>query len=274
MGGLNGPMPPQGMNGGPGMGMGGMGMAPGGLMPPIPGASGMGGPMAAPAKPVKKRRGTVGIVIGVIVALLLIAIVASILFIPQIRRHIPGLNGASGSPSAPGTTSAFATYTPGPTPTVLPNDKQFSSTQSQYMLNYPASWGVQNNSNPTGGQYDNYDTFAPTNKIPTIGVEQAGQFGAWSDQQIIQSEVNSVKATAKTVTVTQIGVSVTQSIGGESWQRAEYTVVNGGTTLHMSLLACRHNGKGYAIVLLDTANNFRADDQTVFEPTLKSFRFS
>ena len=266
MGGLHGPMGPQGMNSGPG-----------GLMPPIPGGLGMGGPMDAPAKPAQKRRRTPGIVIGVIAALLLIAIVVSILFIPKIRRHIPGLNGG-GSSSSPGVSSTFATYTPGPTPTVLANDKQFSSAQSQYILNYPASWKVANNSNAAGGQYDNYDSFAPTSDIPSIGVEQAGQFSASSDQQIIQSEVDSVKAAAtqnhQTETITQIGSDVPQTVGGETWQRAEYTIVSGSVTLHMSLLACHHNGKGYAIVLLDTANNFQADDQNIFAPTLKSFRFS
>ncbi|MEO7003411.1 MAG: zinc ribbon domain-containing protein [Ktedonobacterales bacterium] len=266
-GGYGGPLPPQGMK----PGMGGMGMAPGGLMPGIPGTPGIGGPAA---KPAEARRGAVGIVIGVIAVLLLIAIVASILFIPQIRRHIPGLSGGAGSSSSPGTSAPFATYTAGPTPTVLPNDKQFSSTQSQYILNYPTGWKAANQSNVNGGQYDNYDTFSQTNGVATIGVEQAGEFASSSDQQIIQSEVDSVKAALKTVTVTQIGGLVSQNVGGETWQRAEYTVVNGNATWHMSLLACHHNGKGYAIVLLDTASNFHADDQTIFEPTLKSFRFS
>lgn len=235
-----------------------------------PGAGYAPARLAAPAK----KRGRGGL-IATLLALLLVVVLASGGFLARGKILALLHRGGGGNTSAP---PVFATYTPGPTPTVRPNYKLYVNTNAKYIIEYPSAWNIQND-NSTSAGYDYADLFEQQNPMATVGVESAQAFTALSNAQIIQAEINGAKQGAKptVLTFTQIGSDVTVSVGGESWTRQDYSVTGGNSnsvTLHMAILATHHAGRAYAIVLYSAASSFVQNDSGVFKTMLGTFRFT
>ena len=172
----------------------------------------------------------------------------------------------------------FATYTPGPTPTVIPHFKYYQSAASGYIVSVPDTWNVQTESKTSQGQADHIESFAPTGSAsPLFSVEQAAAASGYSNSQLIATEVSAAQVSGVAYGITYIEVTsaaTTQTIGGEQWQRREYAVKGGGTAARVAVLACHHSGRGYVIVLYSADADFAHNDQIAFTPTLQSFRFS
>lgn len=208
--------------------------------------------------------GIVAVVIGIVA---LVAVAAVIIGVSQRAAILSRLPGATHTNTHP-----FATYTPGPTPTVVPHYKQFSSDSALYVVNYPEQWAEQTSNQPNTG-YDYVDTFTGQNPYAAFIVEQAAAFANISDADIVTAEVNGGKQAGRTFTETQ-AASGTVNAGGEQWTRREFDVSDGNTKLHMAILTCHHSGRGYAIVLVATPDTFAKDDTAVFQTVLNSFRFA
>lgn len=167
------------------------------------------------------------------------------------------------------------TYTPGPTPTTLPNFKKFVSARALYSMDYPAAWTVSAKEQTVQGQYDHIDVFmaAPTNASTAIYVEQAGAASSVSDADVIASEVAGVQQAGVTLTLTA-SAAPTQNIGGEIWQQRDYLVNGNGPATHEAILAGHHAGRSYVILLVSAPGDFAGDTTASFTPALKSFRFA
>lgn len=224
-------------------------------------------PAGVAASPKKRGRGGL---IAAVVSLLVVVLLAGGGFLARgeilALLHHGNTGGATPAP-------AFATYTPGPTPTVLSNYKLYVSTRSLYAVEYPSAWNIQNQSATSGGGYDYLDTYQQANPPAEVGIESAQAFNNLSDAQIIAGEVNGAKQGG--MTFSPIGNDVMVSIGGENWTRRDYSVTtSNNVTLHMALLATHHAGHAYAIVLTATTADFGQDDTGVFKTILSTFRFT
>lgn len=204
----------------------------------------------------------------VIVAVGLVTVVGPELA-PKLDKYLPFLR----SNAAPTQTAPFATYTPGPTPTSLPNYKLFVSKANAYAMDYPTAWGTATVTGSGGAQSDSVDQFTQAGGPAGVNIERAQSFASATDAQVIQAEVQS--AQARGTQFTEItSAATTEGIGGEVWQRREYkAVAKNGAKLHLAVLACHHLGNGYVIVLISSDTGFASDDSTTFEPMLRSFRF-
>ncbi len=238
-------------------------------------------------KKASNRQRQIAIVLIIIFGLALIGGVGYKFAPASIKSRVHHLLG-TGAPTANApTVPPFATYTPGPTPTPLANDKVNVSPSLRYVIDYPSAWLLSTNNTTTSGQYDNLDTYTQPSTDTRLTVETAGAFASYTPSQIIQGEINA--ATQQGATFNQINSATrTQEIGGEVWQRQEYTVtvtVSATPTatatatpstahLHMAILATHHLGRGYVIILASDDTAFAKADSTYFEPTLSTFRFS
>jgi hypothetical protein len=178
--------------------------------------------------------------------------------------------GAPTSDDAP----PFVAYTPGPTPAPPAGYKEFDSPHSLYVLDYPKSWSASSSSSGSSGHFDNVDEFTRTSPLASVVVEEAGAFSPITRSEIIQAEVQGAHAGGRTFT--QIPNPITTvEIAGEQWLRADYLITEtDGTKFHMAILACHHNQRGYALVLLGLPNTFSQDTVTVFEPILNTYHFT
>jgi hypothetical protein len=184
---------------------------------------------------------------------------------PKLGKYLPFLSTGPTATQVP----AFATYTPGPTPTTPANDKLFTNTTGGFALAYPSTWAT---STTNAAANDTLYQFTQSNGADVV-VERPSALDASTDAQIIQTEISG--ATKAGVTLSEItGLATTEGAGGEIWQRHEYSGTSKeGTKLHLALLVCHHLGKAYVIVLTDTDTGFAADDTAIFEPMLRTFRF-
>ncbi|HUY79787.1 MAG TPA: zinc ribbon domain-containing protein [Ktedonobacterales bacterium] len=261
---------------------------PGGPLAVAPNPRGLapGGAAGAPTKKAPNRQRQIALVLIIILGLAAVGGLGYHFAPASIKSKVHHLLGSSPSVSAP-TVPPFATYTPGPTPTPLANDKINVSAPLHYVIDYPSAWLLGSNSTTTSGQYDNLDTYSQPSADTRITVETAGAFASYTPAQIIQGEITA--ATQQGATFSQIASATrTQSVGGEVWQRQEYTVTLKITPtatatatatpttahLHMAILATHHLGRGYVIVLTSDDTAFTKADTTYFEPTLSTFRFS
>ena len=235
--------------------------------PDMPARSGRGAGRGdgRPASKRKRSRGVAAVVVGLVVLVAMVVVIIGVSQRSAILERLPG--GAPQTNAHP-----FATYTPGPTPTPVPNYKEFSSDNALYVLNYPAKWVEQTSNQPNTG-YDYVDTFIAQNPYAAVIVEQAAAFANISDADIVTAEINGGKQAGRTFTAAP-GGPTTVAIGGEQWTRDEFDVSDGTTKLHMAVLTCHHKGRGYAIVLVATPDTFAQDDTTVFKTVLNSFRFA
>ncbi len=185
---------------------------------------------------------------------------------PKLGKYLPFLR--SGAQSTPPPT--FATYTPGPTPTDLPNYKLFTNTANGFAMDYPTSWAA---STVTAPQNDTIYKFTQSNTLTVVIVERSPNFDSATNAQLIQAEIQG--AQSQGMTLTQItSATTTEGAGGEIWQRQEYqATTKNGAKLHIAVLACHHLGKGYVIALISADTGFATNDTTAFEPMLRSFRF-
>ncbi len=111
--------------------------------------------------------------------------------------------------------AAFATYTPGPTPTPATNFKEFASARAKYVLSYPNTWAVSSNEAKLQQQYDYTDVFNPPNSPSHVSVEQAGVFSYYTEQKIIQGEVTGAQQSGFTFTEVTTA-QAKQTVGGAS----------------------------------------------------------
>lgn len=218
---------------------------------------------AAEARPAKKKRRSGGVIVAVLLLLVVAALGAGF----AKRDAILGRLGP-GSPTA----SAFATYTPGPTPTAPAQYKQFVSPKGQYILAYPQAWTVKSDSTPSGGQPDYVDTFNQATPAVVVAVEQAQIFNTLSDADAIAAEIRA--AQQKGYTFTPSGTPTTVNVGGEQWQRQEYDSTTNGVKLHYAVLSAHHLGRSYVIVLVALPGDFAKENASAFPTILKSFRFT
>ena len=187
---------------------------------------------------------------------------------PKLGKYLPFLK--SGAQVTPPPT--FATYTPGPTPTNMPNYKLFTSVANGYAMEYPSSWGTTTVTG-TGAQNDSVNQFAQPGASTGVNVERSTPFDAATDAQVLQAEVQTAQSSGTKITEIT-AAATTEGVGGEVWQRHEYSATTkAGAKLHIAILVCHHLGKGFVIALLSSDTGFASDDTTTFEPMLRSFRF-
>src|SRR5262249_30997074 len=146
----------------------------------------------------------IGIVLAII-ALLVVVVVSRVRVVPKFFRE--------GGGSSAGST--FVAYTPGPTPTVVPNYTFFQSSRSAYILNYPKAWSVKEEAaTATGNGADRLDTFAQRDGVAMLRVEQADSFAAASDNEVIDAEL--ANGRQQGITYNEVtSANTTASIGGE-----------------------------------------------------------
>ncbi len=226
-------------------------------------------PADAPRSRGLRRR--ISLFVGVMVLVLLVLAIALVMFAPGLRgtlsNRIPILKSqTTGAP-------AFATYTPGPTPTVLPNYKQYADATTGYILNFPQDWTNRADMRTSGGQPDASELFQSADGFSTFGVEQAAAFATASDDTIVRAEITPLSADGNTVTELT-PVPAPRTIGGEIWQHHEYKVTVKGVDEHVTVFACHHAGKPFAIVMISTTQQYANTDTAAFEPMLSTFRFS
>jgi hypothetical protein len=214
----------------------------------------------------RKSRRVLTIVLSLV--LIPVIVVPIILFGPQLASRLRG----QGQPAASNTPQVFATYTAGPTPTVLASYKLFTGQQAGYLLNYPTTWTVHSD-DKTGRGPDHIDTFQSTTSASVYSVEQSSTFNGYSDSDILNGEVHSAEQNGATFTAAP-GTAVSQTIGGENWLRREYVVSYQGKALHMVILVCHHHGKGYVIVVSTLDKDYPSESQKYFVPMMQSFRFA
>ncbi len=193
----------------------------------------------------------------------------------SIKAKIKHLLGSSSTVSTP-TVPSFATYTPGPTPTVLPNDKLNTSQSLRYNMDYPTTWELSSLTNTTpSGQTDLLDVYTAPGSVARITIETGTVFANLTNAQAIQGEVTNAEQVGAQFTPIS-SATRTQQIGGQTWLRQEYsvTLTKTHTQLHMAILATNHLGREYVITLTGDASEFTQDDSATFEPMLTSFRFS
>jgi hypothetical protein len=187
----------------------------------------------------------------------------------------------------------------GPTPTVSPNFKAFASDRSKYSITYPSAWNASSDERKVQSQYDYIDKFELQNAPSRLLVEQAGAFLTYTDNEILKAEASNAQQGG--VTVTEIAnatgtpasgtpasstptptasgtpappAAAKVTVGGATWLRRDYQVNASGTPMRMTILACHHGGRGYVIIMASSASEYGNDDQAVFQPMLKSFRFA
>jgi hypothetical protein len=177
------------------------------------------------------------------------------------------LNGGTSAPTAP----AFATYTPGPTPTPVAGFKDYKSTQSQFVLNYPQAWSQSSANDTSQGQPDYLDTFAGSSA--SMVIERTPGFDPVTDLDIINGEVRGGQQAGLSFSETTAAAGVF-AIGGEQWTRREYDVTGKNGKEHMAIFACHHLGHGYAIVLRGPADQYAQLYSTSFRTMLATFRFT
>jgi hypothetical protein len=216
------------------------------------------------SNPSTRRRITIFVVVAVILVVSIGAVAARTSLLSRIRGESPT------SDNAP----PFVAYTPGPTPAPPSGYKEFGSPHSHYVLDYPQSWSTSSSSSGAGGNVDYVDEFTRATPLASVIVEEAGAFSSITRSEIIQAEVQGANAGGRTFT--QISNPITTvEIAGEQWLRADYLITEtDGTKFHMAILACHHNQRGYALVLLGLPDTFSQDTGTVFEPILNTFHFS
>jgi hypothetical protein len=216
-------------------------------------------------QPQRKRRSPLFGIMLVVIAFVLVGV-------GIVERHALSQlvhRFTSGSPTPP---HAFATYTPGPTPTVLPNYKQWANTSAGYVLNYPQQWAEKSDNSPSGGQPDYTDTFQQASPFVEFAIEQAQVNGSQTDQAVIDAEVHGAEQKGTTFTLTP-GSTQTVSVGDEQWLREEYDGTVSGVQFHFALLSTHHHGRSYVIAMLAQSASFTNLDKTFFQPVLGSFHF-
>ena len=170
------------------------------------------------------------------------------------------------------TAPTFATYTPGPTPTVVPHFTQYADKPAGYVLNYPQNWTQSSINTPSAGLPDYADTFEQANPPVAFAVERAQIFDPLTDDGAIQAELTT--AEKQGTTFTRTGSTVTVTIGGERWIREEYDGVTRGTKAHYAFLATHHLGHSYVIALVALPDDFAKEDSGPFATILATFRFT
>lgn len=205
-------------------------------------------------------KSTTPAVLGIL--LLLAAIAAGgVILVP---RALQNSNPTSATPH-----STFIQYTPGPTPTPLPNYQLYQSAASAYIVTYPKDWTLKQSTD--GGDY--LDTFAPKGDIPYLKVERATGFDVLQDSQIVDAEKQGGEQAGETFAETN-GAAAIVHIGGEPWTRREFDVTTkDGSKLHMAILGSHHAGHGYAIVFAAAQGDFAALNTSTLQSILASFRF-
>jgi len=204
----------------------------------------------------------VGIILG-IMALLVAVVVSGVLVVPKLFKKADSSEAVS----------TFVAYTPGPTPTIVPNYTFFQSSRSAYILNYPKVWSLKEEAaTATGNGADRLDTFAQRDGVAMLRVEQADSFAAATDNQVIDAEL--ANGRQQGITYNEAASANTMaSIGGEQWTRREFDVTSNKVKYHMAILSCHHQGHGYVIVLVSAPADFAKLDSTIFQTMLSSFRF-
>jgi hypothetical protein len=213
----------------------------------------------------KKRR--VPVVLVLVVALMVLA-VPGVLFGPKLIAKVQGTNG--GAYSGP-----KGTFTPGPTPKAQSHFKKYVSERSLYSMDYPDTWAIASKEQSVQGRYDHIDVFAPATQgaVNSMLVEQAAAAAEVADAEVIASEVAGAQQNGITFKPTA-DKPVPVNVGGEFWQRQDFTVTGGGVTVHEAILAGHHQGRSYVIVLVSSTAAFSGDSTKYFSPALKSFRFN
>ncbi len=218
--------------------------------------------------PVPGQRGRRFPVVLLLALVLLAGVVAAgVLLGPKVLSH---LNGAS-----TGFTEPPGTYTPGPTPSAQAGFKRFVNAGSNYSIDYPQGWTVSSEPQTVQGQPDAIDLFSPgtVGTFNSMVVEQPAAANSTADPTVIADEVDAAQQGGVTFTPTS-SIAIQVNIGGEYWQRMDYTVVNNGQTTHEAICAGHHEGRAYVIVLASGADTFAGDYASYFQPALKSFRFN
>lgn len=220
---------------------------------------------AVPVPGSRGRRFPVALLLAL--ALLGALAVGGVFLGPTLLHRLPGVSTGYSSP--PGT------YTPGPTPPPQPGFKKFVSSRSNYSMDYPQSWIVSSEQQTAGGKPDALDIFTPQTStgLESMLVEQPAAAANSPDAAIIASEVVAAEQSGATFAPTST-IPIQINIGGEFWQRLDYTVTSSGQTSHEAIFAGHHEGRAYVLVLAGAANAFAADYSADFAPALASFRFN
>lgn len=213
-----------------------------------------------------KKRGRAPVFIGVALILALLA-GAGLFLRPMILSH---LRGASSATCAPSTASA----TPVASATPQANYKLYTDKQAGYSLPYPTAWSASSGTDTSQAQTDDVTHFAQSSPNAVFTVEHTPQFDCATNTEIITSEVQGGQQAGETFTETP-SASGTQTVGGEPCMRKEYAVTTQNkSSLHMAIIGCHHQGKGYGFVIYSDATTYTQVSSGAFQTMLSGFRFT
>jgi len=218
-------------------------------------------------KPTKKRKGgALRMAFSLLTTLALVAALGVELG-PKVY-HLITNRGAGGSATQGTITCASET-----TPQIKAAAGMAAFATTAYTFTYPTTWQKTSKAGSSQGQCDVVYLFTQPNGSSRFNVEEAGAFSPLTDLQVIQAEAQSAQQQGSSLTEIT-SAATTQTIGGQVWQRREYqATTKNGVKVHLALLATHYKGAGFAIVMVSSDAAFSSDDTTLFEPTLRSFKF-
>jgi hypothetical protein len=183
------------------------------------------------------------------------------------------------STSGTGGTPAIPTPTPTPTPAVN------SYTGQGYTINYPKDWTYKKDNHQVAGHEVPVTIFRDSLGINTIAIGVLPDpNGALSAQTVVNAAMGLAGLSPSGKNYKQVSsIADKTTIGGQTWNQTAATgdITQQGTTANVKVvgLACNYPANSpttslYVIVYAGPTATFDNTDSMVFQPTLKSFKFS
>ncbi len=217
-------------------------------------------PYGAPPAPAKRRRWP--LIVGVIVAVVLLACVGGGAFA---YSKLHSFVGAVSTGVSQTETASAATATPAATaaPSIPANFTVYSDSTAKFSIAYPNSW----QKSASGGDVIFLDT-----------AEAADVVVGSVDANIPQSDINSTesqffKSAAGAGTYNNLQGPTTVTYAGESWTQESADITSSGQTLHAVVLVANHGSHAYVIGYLGAKSAFATLDAQDFQPMLNSLSF-
>ena len=231
---------------------------------PVPAGTGMPMGQMPPMAPVgqmpppkKSRTGLIvgGIIAGVLVLALIIAVFAALAFV------LPARSGSNGPvPVTP--TAAPVT----PTSSIPSGFLQYTDSAGTFSLYVPSDW-TQNTPSNTTGKIVDFTAPDHTGRMRVAVISGTiGSEGQAFDDGLLQAVVSGGKLSNK-----QGPTTVTQA--GETWTQESADVTDSSGTLHVVADVTTHGSNTFAVLYLGVSDSFSTLDSQDFQPMFTSFQF-
>lgn len=144
-------------------------------------------------------------------------------------------------------------------PDIVQPQRNFSSSQFAFSLQYPTGWNTQVNTSASSVYFaDSSNTAQFTVTVAAASGKDAGQY---------------VRQLATQLKLTNIKSASTLSFGGASWQQIQGNALFGGANYSETILATIHNNQLYTITQAAPVSTYTQEEQVVFSTMRSSFKF-